>query len=82
MFDKKYIEDLYEEYMNSKNSDGFDRLKEYEVDALLFFSDGFGSFPAEEPDFKTIFCIPKEYKNHAFYEEAKLPGFVEKIYIE
>ncbi len=65
----------------------FMRAKEYrnhgeKVDLLIYFSDGFGSFPEESPGYPVWFVIPKEY--YSYYEEHRdaLPDWVEKMVLD
>lgn len=58
-------------YIEKKRKD--DEISE--VSALLYFSDAFGEFPRERPDYPVYFIIPVEEGRI----EPELPEWVEKV---
>lgn len=52
--------------------------EEQKADCLLYFSDTYGSFPKEEPDYPTFFVTPQKYD----LDNKDIPGWVRKTTID
>lgn len=51
------------------------------VKGLIYFSDGFGTFPKKVPDYETVFVLPPIYEKYGFLDDSQqtIPSWVTKV---